>query len=265
MTIKEALEEISKLSSPKEATILLSHILNCDTIYLILNEKKELKKLKKLDEILIKLKQNTPIEYITNKVSFYSQEFFIGEGALIPRPETEILIDEVLKVAKNFETPRIAEIGIGSGIISIILALNLPTAHCLATDISFEAIKIAKINMKKFEVENRIKIFHSSYLDGVAEDFDIIVSNPPYVANNFKLEKKLSHEPQNALFGGEIGDEILKNIIDLSYERKTKYLICEMGYDQKEKIENYLKNRDYEKLDFYKDLAGIDRGFILKL
>ena len=211
-----------------------------------------------------KLKINTPIEYITKKVSFYSEEFFINYGALIPRPETEILIDEVLKIIKYFPSPNIAEIGIGSGIISIILSMSVPKAQIIATDISIKALEIAKINLKKFNIQS-VELVKTPYLKGIYKDFDIIVSNPPYIANDFVVEKNLYHEPKTALFGGEIGDEILKNIIDLAIKKEVKYLICEMGYDQKDKIKNYLEDKSYESLSFYKDLSNFDRGFILKL
>ncbi len=266
LTIKEALNLTSKISSPKEATMLLSHILKRDNIYLILNEKRELSKKEKREffEALEKLKKSIPIEYILQKVSFYSREFFIREGALIPRPETEILIDKVLEVAKEFKNPKIAEIGIGSGVISIMLSLFLKEVSIVATDISKEAIEIAKENIKRFNIK-KIFLYNSSYLDNINQKFDIIVSNPPYVANDFKVEKKLYFEPKEAIFGGEVGDEVLKEIIDLSFKKRVKYLICEIGYDQKERILNYLRDKSYQKVEFYKDLSSFDRGFILKI
>ena len=92
-----------------------------------------------------------------------------------------------------------------------------------------------------------------------------MVSNPPYIANDYKIDLNLTFEPKEALFGGEVGDEILKDIIDITFQRKIKYLICEMGYDQKEKITNYLHEKNYKNLEFYKDYAGFDRGFILNI
>jgi release factor glutamine methyltransferase len=102
-------------------------------------------------------------------------------------------------------------------------------------------------------------------LDGIEEDFDMIISNPPYIANNFVLDKNvIDYEPKVALFGGIVGDELLKKIIDLAKIKKVKFLACEMGYDQKQPISEYLKQINVNSVKFYTDLAGLDRGFIVK-
>ena len=248
-----------------EAEILLGHFLKMDRVKLFINSEKEIDEniLKLYIRALKKRKESYPIEYLTKKVSFYSEEFLIEEGVLIPRPETEILIDEILKVIDKDKDLNIAEIGIGSGVISIILALKLKNAKFIATDISQKALNVARKNIKKFALEDRIELRECSYLDCVDEKIDIIVSNPPYISNSFKLEKNVLYEPKTALFGGEKGDEILKNIIDLAIKKGVKILACEMGFDQRESIENYCKNRGL-KPKFYKDLSGLDRGFVIK-
>ncbi len=263
LTIKEALKIGAKeIKSMKEAQILLSHFINKDQLYLILHENDKLAHHEDYLSLIKRAKQNEPIEYITNKVSFYSEEFFIQKGALIPRPETEILIDRVVEISKKFKNPKVAEIGIGSGIISIMLAKLIPNIEITATDISQEAIQIAKKNATHFEVIDKIEFIQTSYLDDIDKNFDIIVSNPPYIANNFKVEQNLDYEPQIALFGGEKGDEILKNIIDIFIAKKVHYLACEMGYDQKESLSQYMIKKRITNFSFYKDLAGFDRGFI---
>jgi release factor glutamine methyltransferase len=184
---------------------------------------------------------------------------------LIPRPETEILIDKALEVAKNFDgSLKVAEIGTGSGIISVMLATLIDDITITATDISNDAIAIAKQNAKNFNVKEKIEFIQTNYLDGIDNEFDIIISNPPYIADDFELEKNLSYEPDNALFGGVVGDEMLKEIIDIWHKRKTTYLLCEMGYDQKEPLTEYLNFKGIKEYSFYKDLAGFDRGFIAK-
>ncbi len=264
MKIKEAIQN-SKIYLENvtnrwiyEAQILLSHLLQKDIIYLHLNDNLSLDEDIKLKffELLKRRANFEPIEYLTNSVNFYSNEFYIDNRALIPRPETELLIDEVLKL-NNIN--KVAEIGVGSGIISIMLKKLNQNLKIVATDISKDALEVAKINADKHNA--KIEFIHSNLLDFVNEEFDLIVSNPPYIAKDIKLEKNLSFEPQNALFGGEIGDEILKNIIDLAIKKKVKYLACEMGYDQKEKILNYISSN---KVTFYKDLAGFNRGFVIK-
>jgi release factor glutamine methyltransferase len=264
MRVKEALKQASLTLNPKEARILLSHHLKCDRLELLMRDDENISDIDGYFELIKRAKESEPIEYITNSVSFYSKEFHIKKGSLIPRPETEILIDKVLEIATNFSDLKIAEIGVGSGVISIILALNLPSSTITATDISQNSLDLAKLNAKKFGVLENINFVKTSLLDGIEQDFDIIVSNPPYIANGAKLEANLSYEPDIALFGGEIGDELLKQIIDLWVRSKAKYLCCEMGYDQKEPLKSYLLDLGISEVEFYQDLAGHDRGFVAK-
>jgi len=249
-----------------EAYILLSHLLKKDRVYLFLHEDEELENFKEYEELFLRREEGEPIEYITKSVSFYSEEFFIDKGALIPRPETEILVDKVLEIVKRSDKEflTIAEIGIGSGAISVMLAKLLDNVKIFATDISSSAIEIAKENINRFGVGDKIEVRKCSYLDKVDEDIDIIVSNPPYVADDFKVKRPLEYEPKEAIFGGVNGHEVLENIIDISAKRDIKYLVCEMGYDQKESVSALLKKSGFEDFDFYQDLSGLDRGFVAK-
>jgi len=266
VTIQEALRKGSiALQNGKEARILLSHYLQKKTTELILIENQEFVDPDGYFQLIERAKNDEPIEYITNEVSFYSKTFFIQKGALIPRPETEILIDRTIKAAKNFKHPKVAEIGVGSGIISIMIALLLEDVTIIATDISQEAINIAKINAKRFGVEDKITFIHTPYLQEVTQTFDIIVSNPPYIADAAPVENNLSYEPDIALFGGSIGDEVLKVVIDTALYNDNCYLCCEMGYDQKEPLKQYMQNSGIKDPLFYKDLSGFDRGFIAKI
>jgi len=272
VTIKEALDKariaLKDISDTpfKEAMILASFVLNKNQTQLFLYENDEFKDYEKFISLVKRRQNGEPIEYLTKKVSFYAREFFIDYGALIPRPETELLIDEVLKNVKQIDKEElcIAEIGVGSGIISIMLAMSLPKAHIIATDISQDALNIAKKNIQTYSLQERIKLYHTPYLDDIKEDIDIIVSNPPYVANDFEVEKPLEYEPKEAIFGGNLGDEILHKIITLAKEKEVLLLACEMGYDQKNSIKNFLKDKGFKDFYFYKDLAGLDRGFVGK-
>ncbi len=262
MTIKEALTEGSiRLKNSKEARILLSHHLEKDALSLILIENEPLENPQGYFSLIERASNHEPIEYITNRVSFYSQEFHIQKGALIPRPETEILIDKTLKIAKKLKNPHIAEIGVGSGIISIMIARALKDVTITATDISKEALDVAKINAQAFGVADKITFIHTPYIPDVHTPYDIIVSNPPYIAQKAPLEKNLAYEPDIALFGGEVGDEILKNIIDLTTYQPHCTLCCEMGYDQKASLESYLAEKGFEDINFYQDWSHLDRGF----
>jgi len=270
MTISQAIAFGQNiLNSRKEVETLLLYVLQKDKLFLILNQSQEVLEsdFSDFQKLLFRRGKYEPIEYITNKVSFYSENFYIQEGALIPRPETEILIDKVIGVLENIENPRILEVGIGSGIISIMLAKLIPNLTIVAVDISEQALNLAQKNITKFKVSKQIELRQSNLFQNIldSEQFDLIVSNPPYIANSEKpnLQNELDFEPEIALFGGNIGDEILKKLILGFFKRdKTKFLVCEMGYDQKEKISNFVKESG--KLEFYKDLANLDRGFILE-
>ncbi|DAB38287.1 MAG TPA: protein-(glutamine-N5) methyltransferase, release factor-specific, partial [Sulfuricurvum kujiense] len=207
---------------------------------------------------------NVPLEYLTNRVSFYSREFYIDEGALIPRPETEHLIDEVLGRISADEALTIVEVGVGSGIISILLALHLPNTRFIAVDISPRALAVARRNIERFGLSDRIELREGDLLSSITEKIDFLVSNPPYIAQDAPLESNLSYEPQNALFGGEIGDEMIRALLDEVYARRIPSFACEMGYDQRLKVQEYLKNFAVQSLDFYTDYAAFDRGFVLK-
>ncbi len=267
MLVKDALLEatkrIKKISDipNKEARILLAFYLQKDQIWIITNDNNKIEE-EGYFELIKRRANNEPIEYITNTASFYGKDFYVDSNVLIPRPETEILIDLVVSTCKGIKKPRIVEIGTGSGIISIMLAHLIPDAIITAIDISEEALHVAKKNTEKHAVD--IEFIHSDLCENFSEkNFDMLVSNPPYIADNEPLHVGLSYEPSLALYGGNMGDEILLKIINIYEEKKVKYLACEMGYDQKEKITNYLKDC-HLKAHFYKDLAGLDRGFILE-
>jgi release factor glutamine methyltransferase len=260
--VSEALDEIER--AQREAQLLLLHYLNRDELWLITNQNTEIEIAEDFFTLVDRRAKNEPLEYITNRVSFYSREFYVDEGALIPRPETELLIDEVLKRVSQDTQETFVEVGVGSGIISIMLALTFKNAKFIAVDISLKALEVAKKNIQQFGLDERIELRHGSLLDQVDEHIDYLVSNPPYIAHDASLESNLSYEPQNALFGGEIGDEIIQQLLDEVLKRKIKFFSCEMGYDQKDKIKNYLKNKYYKSLDFYKDLSDFDRGFTLE-
>lgn len=252
--------------APREAQLLLMAHLDVDELWLLTNQTSHVKESNRLLEWVERRAKNEPLEYITNSVSFYSEDFYIAPGALIPRPETELLIDEVLKRVKDKNSHmRFAEVGVGSGIISIMLAKKLPNAKFIAVDISQDAIEIAKINIERFGLEERIELRLGSLLEPIDEHVDYLVSNPPYIADGQMLESNLSYEPQNALFGGSVGDELIKELLDEVLKRNINFFSCEFGYDQKDKIRNYLNKKPFVSLEFYKDYSDFDRGFTLGL
>lgn len=249
----------------REAELLLIAYLGKDQLYFITHQDDFIDENdSRLLEWVEKRSRNVPLEYLTNRVSFYSREFYIDEGSLIPRPETEHLIDEVLACVSLNDPMTIVEVGVGSGIISIMLALNLPNARFIAVDISPRALSVARRNIETFGLSERIELREGDLLSCIDEPIDLLVSNPPYIAHDAPLESNLSYEPQNALFGGEIGDEIIRRLLDDVYVRRIPLFVCEMGYDQRPKVQEYLKNFAVQSLEFYTDYASFDRGFVLK-
>ncbi|UTJ05196.1 peptide chain release factor N(5)-glutamine methyltransferase [Arcobacter roscoffensis] len=271
MTIKETIKKQSSRLKyvthipAKEVEILMMHLLDKNTIWLHLNYNQEFTKEKELEKLIKKRETNYPIEYLINKATFYGENFLVKEGVLIPRPETEILVENAVEIIKKENRAfKVLEIGTGSGIISVMLALLIEDISIIAVDINEKAIELAKQNAKKHNVEHKIEFRLSNLYEKVNEDIDMTISNPPYIADDYKLPENVKFEPSNALFGGKVGDELLKDIIDETYERKIKYLLCEMGYDQKKPLEEYFKKFDIKKYSFYQDYEKFDRGFTVQ-
>ena len=272
MTIKDTIRKYTnKLKHvthipAKEVEILMLHLLEKNTIWLHLNYNNEFLKEKELEVLVKKRATNYPLEYIINKASFYGEMFIVKQGVLIPRPETEILLEKAVEILKNEIKPiKVLEIGTGSGIISVMLALLVEDIKIIAVDINEKALALAKQNAIKHGVEDKIEFRLSNLYENVNEnDIFMTISNPPYISNDYILPTNVKYEPGNALFGGVVGDELLKNIIEQTSNKKIPYLLCEMGYDQKNPLENYFKEFNVDSFSFYKDYESFDRGFTLK-
>jgi len=264
--ITQTLTQANITRASREAQLLFMAFFQKDELWLISNQKSEIEVPEMFFHWIERRSKNEPFEYIVNRVSFYSEEFYIDAGALIPRPETELLIDEVEKnVADRDAVLTFAEVGVGSGIISIMLAKKFKNAKIIAVDISPAALGVAQKNIEKFGLQEQIELREGSLLEPVSEEIDYLVSNPPYIAADAVLDSNLSYEPQNALFGGSVGDEIIKELLAEVLKRRIKFFSCEMGYDQKDKIQNYLKSKDFSSLEFYKDYSAFDRGFTVRI
>jgi len=264
--LKLATEQLQKsCDRPRfEAELLLSYHLKKDRTYLHAFDNKEVENIEQFQKLIDRRANYEPYEYITKNVSFYDIELYIKQGVLIPRPETEILIDLVSNIIDSNGITSIAEIGVGSGAISIVLARKFPNLNIVATDISDSAIEVANLNLRKYGVKDRVQVIKSNLLDEVKDSVELVVSNPPYIANGFKLEPNVKdYEPSEALFGGVVGDELLKQIVLDTKELGVKYLACEMGYDQKEPMEQFFIEIGVKSYRFYRDLAGFDRGFVI--
>lgn len=271
MTIKEGLSwarETLQGSCERpsfEAELLLAYHLGKDRTYLIMYDMQEIVDLDAFKTLIQRRAGHEPYEYIVGSASFYDIHLEVEKGVLIPRPETEILIDLVAEIIEREHLTKIAEIGVGSGAIPIVLARKFPQLHIISTDICDIPLKVAKKNIETFGLEQQIELRKSNLLDAVPEPVELVVSNPPYIAEDFLLESNVvDYEPKEALFGGRVGDELIKQIILDVKERGTKYLACEMGYDQKEPLQDFVNKIGVEYIKFYKDLAGFDRGFVIQ-
>ena len=265
--LKWAKEELSEACERPlfEAELLLAYHMNKDRLYLHMHDEQEVEDFEGYKALVKRRADHEPYEYIVGRASFYDIDLEVEPGVLIPRPETEILIDKVAQIIEKEDISRIAEIGVGSGAISVMLARKFPKLKIIATDICDTPIKVARKNIARFGLSDRIELRKSNLIDEVTEEIELVVSNPPYIAEDFILESNVvDYEPKEALFGGRVGDELLKKIITDVSERGIKYLACEMGYDQKGPIEEFVKSFEIEYLEFYQDLAGFDRGFVIK-
>jgi release factor glutamine methyltransferase len=246
----------------KERTIFYSHP----------GEKLTEKENKIYQQLIERRKHGEPVAYIVGKREFWSLPFEVSRHVLIPRPETEIIVEEVLKICEGgkVKNPKILEIGTGCGAISVSLASELKEAHIVATDISREAIAVAMKNAYNNGVENQIAFLIGDLFQPVSGKFDIIVSNPPYIS-----EEEYDHlpsevrefEPKSALLAGTDGTEIHSAIIreGILYLEMGGSLIMEMGAGQKDRIENMLKESHlYDNITFRADYAGINRVSIAR-
>lgn len=269
MTIKEVIDFASKKIGYIEANILMEYVLNVNKNYLIINSKQELNANdeEKYVMYLKEIEEGYPIQYITKKQEFMGLEFEVNEDVLIPRPDTECLVEEAIKkiniLLENKDKIKILDLCTGSGAIAISVAKNIKNADIYATDISDKALKIAKKNYKNIiKKENAtISFIQSDMFENIEGKFDVIISNPPYIKKSIitTLDKNVQNEPHIALDGGEDGlkfYKIIKNNIN-KYLKNDGVLLLEIGYDQKKELLEL-----FEGAICIKDLAGNDRVII---
>lgn len=264
------------------AKVLLEFVLKIDRNELVLKYGQEVEK-EKQEEYKIsidKIINGIPLQYIINNQEFMKLNFFVNENVLIPQPDTEILVEEVLKIVReNTENKedkeerqnKILDMCSGSGCIGISLANYLEDVKVTMSDISKDAIEIAKKNAKYNNVYEKVEFIQSDLFENIKakEKFDIIVSNPPYIETKVikNLSKQVQNEPIIALDGGEDGLIFYRKLINEApkFLNKDGYLCMEIGYDQKEKVINIVKEKNiFSKIEVIKDLSGNDRVVILR-
>jgi release factor glutamine methyltransferase len=214
-------------------------------------------------ELLERRRKGEPIQYITGETEFYGLPFLVTPDVLIPRPETEHLVEKVIELASDFAAPRIVDVGTGSGAIAVALAHKLPHASITATDISLRALALAEENAKSNGASIRFLV-GDLLAPTEGERFEIIVSNPPYVAmsdrDSLDVEVR-DYEPALALFAGEDGLEVYRRLIPAAFEALTPggFLVLEIGYSQSPAITELLTCSGFQQIEFVPDLQGISR------
>ena len=252
-----------------DSEILMAKAINKDRKYILLNSYKDLtnKDFINFLKLIKKRSLRKPIAYLTNKKFFWKSEFFVTNDSLIPRPDTEILIECILGCIKNKNKQHILDIGVGSGCILLSILKEKKNFIGTGIDISKETLNICKINAVKLNINNRLKLFKTNVDKFNIGKYDLIVSNPPYIKRNKikYLDKDVaSYEPLMALDGGLDGLSVIRKVIEKSSEliKKNGKLILEIGFDQKNKVIKLLKRKGFYINSIRKDLANNDRCIV---
>lgn len=283
MTIREALKKATDILEQKtynnpitDAQLIMEYVLKKDRLYIYTHMTENLKEenIKIYFELIEKRNLGYPIQYIIKKQEFMGLEFYVSEGVLVPRQDTETLIENLIEESKKKqflvkEQIEILDLGTGSGAITLALAHYLKNSKVKSVDISEDALKIAKQNAKNFELDNRVEFIKASMLEKIDEiegdKFDIIVSNPPYIPKKDieALQTEVSvYEPRIALDGGEDGLDFYRHIVENAYRfmKEISILAFEIGHNQGDDLKEMIeKTGEYEEVKVIKDLAGHDR------
>lgn len=273
--LKEAASELDSAGVPdarREAGSLLSFILGKDRTFLISHAEDETDEnsFVRFREFVERRAAGQPLQYITGVQDFYGREFRVTPDVLIPRPETELLVEAALQIVGD-TAPLICDVGTGSGCIAVTLLCELANARALAIDKSPAALEIAKLNAQTFSVADRASFVISDCFDSVEHhyQFDLIVSNPPYVAEAALkgLQREVrDHEPLIALSPGGDGLSVIRRLIDEgpAFVKPNGHLLMEIGFDQGEAVENLVKDSAWSLREICPDLQGIPRIVVLQ-
>jgi release factor glutamine methyltransferase len=257
--------ERSDVGSPRlNAETLLMFVLGCNRAYLYAHPERELTadEQHRYEEALAERARGVPAQYITGHQEFWGLDFVVSPAVLIPRPETEHLVESAIEIARDMKHPLIIDVGTGSGCIALALQNDLPNAEVHAGDLSPEALEIARANAARLQLE-RVRFHVTDVLEGFPDEFaDIIVSNPPYVGEceADKVQAQVRRfEPHMAVFGGPEGSELIRKVITQSARvlKPGGWLLMEIGYTQSPLLEELLEG--WNEVHFVPDLQGIPR------
>ena len=257
------------LSAQLDTEILMAKALNKNREYIILNHNKVLnfKNLEYFKQLVLERATRKPIAYLLNKKLFWKSEFYVNKNTLIPRPDTEIIVEQILKITKNKNYLRILDIGVGSGCILLSILKERKNFYGSGIDISKNALETSKLNAKKLLVDERVKFFKSDVDKFTQGKYDLIVSNPPYIKKSdlkYLESDVIKFEPKLALDGGLDGLSVIRKVIKKSSEliKKNGKFILEIGFDQKSKVVKLLNSKGFYINSTVKDLAKNDRCIV---
>ncbi len=263
------LKNKSILSAQLDTEILMAKALNKNREYIILNHDKVLnnENLEYFKKLVHERASRKPIAYLLNKKFFWKSEFHVNKNTLIPRPDTEILIEQILEVTKNKHRLKILDIGVGSGCILLSILKEKKNFYGTGIDICKNSLEIFKINAKKLSVSKRVKFYKSDVDKFVQDKYDLVVSNPPYIKRSdlkYLESDVLKFEPNLALDGGLDGLSVIRKVVKKSSEllKKNGKFILEIGFDQKSKVIKLLNNKGFYINKIVKDLAKNDRCIV---
>ena len=264
-----ALHKNNIINPQLDSEILLSSSIQKDKKHIILNPKEplNLSQLEKFQSLIERRKKGEPIAYLINKKEFWKYEFYVNKDVLIPRPDTEVIIEEVLKIYTEKSQSQVLDIGTGSGCILLSIIKERPNLYGTGIDISKKSINVSKINAKKLNLTNRVKFIHSSVDNFNIGKYDLVVSNPPYIElTSLKyLEKDIvNFEPKLALSGGFDGFSKIKKVISKASTliKKNGKFILEIGFNQKNRVKKILKEKGFYINKTIKDYGKNDRCII---
>ncbi len=274
--LKEATEILNKsgISAPhREASSLMAFVLRKDKTFLIAHSEYELldEEILRFQSVLERRKNREPFQYIVGKQEFYGLDFIVTQDVLIPRPETELIVENALQILSKKNNPRFLEIGAGSGCISVSILHNAKNATATAIDISENALQIARKNAENHQVADRLDLKISDIFTEIkSEKFDLIVSNPPYIdSEDFAgLQPEVrDFEPKFALTDGENGLSIIEKIIKDAPEflKPEGFLLIEIGFSQSKEVREICSPKIWQSVEFIQDLQDIPRMLKAKL
>lgn len=276
MNIEDILKEAqNKLKNTQygrlEAEVILANLLNKERVYLHINNKKELDDRivdifeSNVDELI----NNKPLQYITGKQEWMGLTFKVNENVLIPREDTRILLEQILKFKEKLDIPIILEIGTGSGILPVLVKKNWPQAKVICTEISKDTLKVAKENFLQHNVE--IESYNCDFIDDIRVNgikVDIIFSNPPYISEEeyLELDEEVKREPYGALVGGTDGLDYYRRLAEeyTDVVRDRAYIILELGWQQYETVRNIFEGKGLKFIGIFKDDGNRNRVLVME-